>query len=390
METCVQCRGCEPACPSGVPFGRLMEGTRAALAAERRTAPRWLRAGYSVLGRHRLLLAGSTRAGGRPTAAPDPGARSDSAACRCAEARRSSRRATTCGCSPAASWMRGCGPPTGPRPSCITRMGFTFSVPGTGGACCGALHTHAGLEPQARQLAERVIRSMPGDAPVLVNSAGCGAAMKDYGHLLDTRRGACVRGPGPRRPRVARRAPRPAAGRRFVRLGPVIVHDPCHLRHVQRAHGAVRTVVGHVADVVELDDEGLCCGAGGAYAALATGARPRDPRPQGRRDRAGCRAIRGDGRGERQPGVCDPPRRRRARRPAPGRPRRRGDRGMTRYEELAERLEAIGAELDELSFDLLQQAVADGATAAPGGRPHADPGPAGGREGRRPAASARG
>ncbi len=48
----------------------------------------------------------------------------------------------------------------------------------------------------------------------------------------------------------------------------MIVHDPCHLRHVQRAHGAVRTVVGHVADVVELDDEGLCCGAGGAYAAL--------------------------------------------------------------------------------------------------------------------------
>jgi glycolate oxidase iron-sulfur subunit len=48
----------------------------------------------------------------------------------------------------------------------------------------------------------------------------------------------------------------------------VIVHDPCHLRHVQRTHAAVRTVVRHVADVVELDDEGLCCGAGGAYAAL--------------------------------------------------------------------------------------------------------------------------
>src|SRR3954454_10716169 len=60
METCIQCRGCEPACPSGVPFGHLMERTRAALAEERRTAPKWLRAGLSVLGRHRLLLAGST------------------------------------------------------------------------------------------------------------------------------------------------------------------------------------------------------------------------------------------------------------------------------------------------------------------------------------------
>jgi glycolate oxidase iron-sulfur subunit len=48
----------------------------------------------------------------------------------------------------------------------------------------------------------------------------------------------------------------------------VIVQDPCHLRHVQRAHEPVRMLLGHVADVVELDDDGLCCGAGGAYSAL--------------------------------------------------------------------------------------------------------------------------
>jgi glycolate oxidase iron-sulfur subunit len=51
-------------------------------------------------------------------------------------------------------------------------------------------------------------------------------------------------------------------------MGQVIVQDPCHLRHVQRTHLAVRTVLGSVADVVELDDDGLCCGAGGAYSAL--------------------------------------------------------------------------------------------------------------------------
>jgi len=50
-------------------------------------------------------------------------------------------------------------------------------------------------------------------------------------------------------------------------LGPVIVQDPCHLRHVQRSHAAVRAVIGHIADIVELADDGLCCGAGGAYAA---------------------------------------------------------------------------------------------------------------------------
>ena len=60
METCVQCRGCEPACPSGVPFGHLMEMMWHALAEEHHTAPWRLRAGLAVLGRHRLLRVGST------------------------------------------------------------------------------------------------------------------------------------------------------------------------------------------------------------------------------------------------------------------------------------------------------------------------------------------
>src|SRR6476646_822013 len=45
METCIQCRGCEPACPSGVPFGHLMEGTRETLAEQHRMTPWWQRAG---------------------------------------------------------------------------------------------------------------------------------------------------------------------------------------------------------------------------------------------------------------------------------------------------------------------------------------------------------
>jgi glycolate oxidase iron-sulfur subunit len=268
VETCVQCRGCEPACPSGVPFGRLMERTRAALADERRTAPRWLRAGLAVLGHHRALLAGSSLLAVAQRAHLVPR--------RAGLARIPLRRGPALestggdvwlltGCVMDA-WMRATHRATA---ELITRMGFTFSVP-DGGACCGALHTHAGLEPQARRLAEAMMRAMPGDAPVLVNSAGCGAAMKDYGHLLDTDAARAFSA----RVRdihewVAEHVDRlPAPARRF---GPVIVQDPCHLRHVQRAHAAVRAVVGHVADLVELDDEGLCCGAGGAYALLQPG-----------------------------------------------------------------------------------------------------------------------
>ena len=86
METCVQCRGCEPACPSGVPFGRLMEHTREALADERLITPRWQRLAFSVLGRHRLLLAGSTLLALAQRAPTRACAASVSRACRCAVA----------------------------------------------------------------------------------------------------------------------------------------------------------------------------------------------------------------------------------------------------------------------------------------------------------------
>ena len=72
----------------------------------------------------------------------------------------------------------------------LGRAGVGVALPGKGGDCCGALHVHAGLTDDARRLAARVMQSMPGDAPILVDSAGCGAAMKDYGHMLNTHRGA--------------------------------------------------------------------------------------------------------------------------------------------------------------------------------------------------------
>ena len=134
-------------------------------------------------------------------------------------------------------------------------------------SCCGALHTHAGLTRQARRLARRVMRAFPGDSPILVNSAGCGAALKDYGHLLGTAEaGAFAARVLDIHEWLAERLDLlPPAPRR---LAPVIVQDPCHLLHVQRSTTAVRAVLAHVADVVELDDDGLCCGAGGAYSAL--------------------------------------------------------------------------------------------------------------------------
>ncbi len=112
----------------------------------------------------------------------------------------------------------------------------------------------------------RVMASMPGDAPIVVNSAGCGAALKAYDHLLGTAEAAAFSA----RVLDVHEWLAPRLDRLVVdrRRGSVIVQDPCHLRHVQRAHLPVRQVLARVADVVELDDDGLCCGAGGAYSAL--------------------------------------------------------------------------------------------------------------------------
>jgi glycolate oxidase iron-sulfur subunit len=266
MSTCVQCRGCEPACPSGVPFGRLMEGTREYLVSEHKITPRWQRFGFSMLGRHRLLLIGSTAVAAAQRARLVP--------TRLGLARLPIRRGPAVAATGSDVWLfTGCVMDAWLRDThrstakVLTVMGVSFAIPGSGGGCCGALHVHAGLHDAASALARKVIGSMPGSAPILVNSAGCGAALKDYGRLLDTDEARTfasrvfdvhewIAGRIDRLPALTRRD------------DAVIVQDPCHLRHVQKAHLPVRTIVSQFARVVELDDDGVCCGAGGAYSAL--------------------------------------------------------------------------------------------------------------------------
>ena len=132
---------------------------------------------------------------------------------------------------------------------------------------------------------------MPGDAPVVVDSAGCGAAMKDYGRLLGT----------PAAQAFAARvrdfsewvADRPRARRCATLDETLVVQDPCHLRHVQHAagRGTARARARPTASR-ETADDGLCCGAGGAYSV-------REPELAGQiRDRkvAALRAAAGDAR----------------------------------------------------------------------------------------------
>jgi glycolate oxidase iron-sulfur subunit len=269
IGTCVVCRACETACPSAVPFGRLMEASRWAIADQ--AVPWWQRWAYRTL-EHPRLLAALTTVGAlaqRSHLVPGPLARRMSLPTLPLRPRP---------LRPTGSdvWLfTGCVMDAWQRPvhadtiAVLGAMGVGVTLPGSGAACCGALHTHAGLHDRARSLAGRVMASFPGQAPILVDSAGCGAALKEYGHLMGTVAAAefsarvfdvqewiAARGD---------RLPAPTAGWRPPRIA---VQDPCHLRHAQRAEAHVRTVLRPYGELVELTDDGRCCGAGGAFSVL--------------------------------------------------------------------------------------------------------------------------
>ena len=268
FDTCVQCRACETACPSAVPFGHLMEATREAVATSRRGVPWWLRAGLRGLLHPRLLRLGSSLLGVAQRARVVPSRRlglPDRLPIRRPPLRASGDDVLLfTGCVMDA-WQRD------------VHLAVQEVIEATGAGvrptadvapCCGALHTHAGLGADARAIASDVMENLAviaGDAPILVDSAGCGAALKDYGHLLDTEaaRAFSARVYDVHEWLADRVDDLPEVEPLDRR---VAVQDPCHLRHVQGAHRSVYTVLApFVREVVELDDEGMCCGAGGAY-----------------------------------------------------------------------------------------------------------------------------
>ncbi len=266
MDSCVQCRGCEPACPSGVPFGSMMEATQAELARGRRWD--WRKWGFRVLGHRRILNLGSRLLAVAQRLRLVPSARLGLPRLPLGQPRLRASGDDVwlfTGCVMDA-WQRSTHDAA---KRVVEATGVGVALPGAGASCCGALSLHAGLDGHARKLAARTMATLGGTAPILVDSAGCGAALKEYGKLLGTSEAVAfservqdvhewLEGRADRLPPVGEVAVKPL----------VAVHDACHLRHVQRAHEPVTEVLARYADITALDDDGLCCGAGGAYAAM--------------------------------------------------------------------------------------------------------------------------
>jgi len=276
LEACLVCRACETACPSGVPFGRIMEGAREVLR-ERESGGTFARAALDTVARPRRLAIAArladlaARLGLARLAARLPGrlgwasslaARSEGAPFRGVE-REGADVSVFAGCIMREAF----GDTERATVRLLERDGHVVSVPKEQ-TCCGALHAHAGAGERARQLARSNVDAFSGsEGKVVVNAAGCGAHLKDYGHVLagDPLWADRAKAFAARVRDVSEVVkPVPARTRRAIR---VVYQDACHLAHGQRVRAQPRALLRAIegVTVVEIDDPERCCGSAGIY-----------------------------------------------------------------------------------------------------------------------------
>ncbi len=274
-DQCLACRACEAACPSGVPYGRMIEAARAQTEAARTgTGKAKRRLITAVVGRPRLLR---TAAYGLATAQLLRLDHLLPRGMRLAAPRITFRDLRTPlprdgGDGPVAMLLVGCIMDVAFRQvhqataDALVRAGYRVVVP-TQGGCCGALAAHAGEIEQARELARERIAQFEAADVVVVDSAGCSAHMRTYGELLaDDPAWADRARAFEARVRDAVEVDAPPG--RHVE-GRVAVHDACHHLHAQGIGPEVRRTLREAgATPVDLGDGGRCCGAGGIYSAL--------------------------------------------------------------------------------------------------------------------------
>ncbi len=295
LDTCLGCMACVTACPSGVQYDKLIEDARPQIernferSADDRAHRRLIFELFTHPGRMRALAPGAAVAQklGLPRLARRPRVR-----------KLAPRLAGMIAMTPEASVRRtltrlptkfeaegekrgtvallqGCvqrvffGHVNEATARVLAAEGFEVHVPREP-RCCGALPLHAGDDPDARELAKATIEALEDYETVVVNAAGCGSAMRDYGHVL--------RDDPEWADRAARFSERvrdvseflaeagPRADRRPVELR-VAYHDACHLAHAQGVREQPRELLRGIPglELLEPDEWQICCGSAGIY-----------------------------------------------------------------------------------------------------------------------------
>jgi glycolate oxidase iron-sulfur subunit len=282
FDNCLGCMACVTACPSGVQYDRLIERTRPQIErhGDRTWRERALRGAVFALfthpGRLRALVPGmalqrrlrlAERFGDRlPFLRLAPPVRARAAIRQLPEVVPAvgTKRGTV-------AFMQGCvqrvfyGDVNAATVRVLAAEGFEVHSPRRP-RCCGALQFHSGVEKPARELAEATVEAYEGYDVVLTNVAGCGSAMKDYGHLFedDPRMAAFsakVRDVHEFLAEAGTRAPRHPLPMKLA------YHDACHLGHAQGVRSQPRELLTGIPglELVEPAEWELCCGSAGIY-----------------------------------------------------------------------------------------------------------------------------
>ncbi len=297
MGECLDCRACAAACPSGVEYGKLIEGARArveAAVAERRSpikalarrivliapfAHLWMMRGaaralrfYQRSGLQRFARASGIlkRLGLEQAESLAPPISAEFFVPRGQQFKAIDERAKVmlhAGCIMHVAFA-GVNAAT---VRVLQRNGCAVVVPAAQG-CCGAIAVHAGEPKAAREMAKRNIAAFErsGAQFYIVNAAGCGSALKEYGELLKDDAAWADR--------AAAFAERVrdvleflddvglAAGLQPLRAS-VTYQDACHLVHAQRIAAAPRRLLRQIPELrlLELSESALCCGSAGIY-----------------------------------------------------------------------------------------------------------------------------
>jgi glycolate oxidase iron-sulfur subunit len=286
-DRCLGCMACVTSCPSGVRYDALIESTRAKVEREYRRprGDRLRRAAlFSVLPYHRRLRPAAYALALRlpaPRIAPRlklsairqrPPARTPAAG----EPRL--KVAMLLGCVQRAFF----GDVNAATARVLAAYGCEVLAPRDQG-CCGALELHAGRAPAERRRTALLDRlaALQVDR-IVVNSAGCGSALKEADHpaaaqVRDVHEVLAELGP-PRR-----------LGRLDLR---VAYHDACHLGHAQGVRAEPRAVLGAIpgVELLEVPDAEICCGSAGVYNLL----QPEAAAELGRRKAAAIDALGAD------------------------------------------------------------------------------------------------
>ena len=295
LDACLGCMACMPACPSGVDYGKLIEATRAQIernyprSAGVRAFRRMILRTFANPGRLRALLLPVKvyqKAGLQALARKTGLLKLLPRRLRSMEALlpRLEKSATMAEVTPAQGTRRH---RVGMLTGCVQSVFFpqvnaaTARVLAAEGcevvtpaeqSCCGALLVHAGEEEQAQALARRTIDAFEQAKveTIIVNAAGCGSTMKEYGHLLrdDPQYAARAREFAAKCRDVSEflaglepRAPRNPLGLR------VAFHDSCHLQHAQGVRTQPRALLSRIPQLqlVEIPEAAVCCGSAGIY-----------------------------------------------------------------------------------------------------------------------------